>query len=116
MRRPLEEPHADPESRKLFDDQHLVGVDPREPVSGETENRVEHAGLGGVPQTVQRRAIKSRAGVAVVDELLDHLEPVDLSRGPERLELRADRTALLLALGRHARIERDLHPPTTRNR
>ena len=116
VRRPLEEPHTDPEPRKLLDDQHLVGIDARKPVGGETEDRVEHAGLGRVPQTVQRRAIQPRAGVPVVDELFDHLEPVDLGGGPERLELRADRATLLLALGRHARVEREPHCPTTRSR
>ncbi len=83
----------------FFDDQHLVGVDAREPVRGQADHAVEHAGLGRVPQAVQRWAVKPRAGVAVVDELLDHLMSIRTSRGPERLKLRTDRATLLLALG-----------------
>jgi hypothetical protein len=74
------------------------------------------AGLGSVAQAVQCRAIQTRARVPVVDELLDHLIAVGAGRRAKRLELRADRATLLLALSRHARVERDLHPPTTRNR
>jgi hypothetical protein len=87
VRWPLEEPHTDIEPRQFLDDQHLVGVDAREPVGGQAEHRVDHAGLGRVSQTVQRRAIQPCAGVAVVDELFDHLEPVDLGGSPEGLKL-----------------------------
>ena len=116
VRRSFEEPHAHAEPCKLFDDQHLVGVDAREPVSGQADDPVEHTRLGGIPQPVKRRAVQPRAGVAVIDELLDHLVAVRVSRRPQRVQLRADRAALLLALGRHARVERDLHCPTTSSR
>ena len=76
MRRTLEEPNADAEPLELFDDQHLVGVDAREPVGAQADHAVERAGLGGVAEAVERRAVQPRAGVAVVDELLDHLVAV----------------------------------------
>ena len=99
MRRALEEPHADPEPRKLFDDQHLVGVDAREPIGAQADHTIKRAGLGGIAEAVERRAVQARAGVPVVDELLDHLIAVGAGRRAQRLELRADRATLLLALG-----------------
>jgi hypothetical protein len=116
VRRPFEEPHTDPEPLQLVDDQHLVGVDAREPVGAQADHTIKRAGLGSVTQAVQRRAVQPRAGVPVIDELLDHLITARAGRGAQRLELGADRATLLLTLGRHPGVERDLHSPTTLNR
>jgi len=113
-RRAFEEPHLAPEPLKLLEDQHLVGVGAREPVGAQAQHAVEHAGLGGVAQAVERRAVEPRPRVAVVDELLDDLVPIGVRRGAQRLELRGDRAALVLALGRDARVEADVHCPTAR--
>ena len=57
MRRPLEEPHTDPEPRKLFDDQHLVGVDARKPIRAQADHTIKRTGLRGVAEAVECRAI-----------------------------------------------------------
>ena len=91
--------NGDPEALEFLEDQHLVGVGAREAIDAQAQHAVEHARLGGVTQAIQRRAIEPRAGVPVVDELLDHLMPIGLGRGAKRRDLRADRAALVLALG-----------------
>jgi hypothetical protein len=113
-RRAVEEAHLDAETLELFEDQHLVGVGAREPIGAQAQDRVQRAGLGRVAQPVQRGPIQPRAGVAVVDELGDDVVAVRAGRRAQQLELRADRAALLLALGRDARVDRDPHRPTTR--
>lgn len=115
-RRAFEEPHLALKPLQLLEDQHLVGVGAREPIGAQAQHAVEHAGLGGVTQPVERRTVEPRARVAIVDELLDDLVPVGVRRGAQRLKLRGDRAALLLALGRHARVETDVHCPTARRR
>ena len=97
--RALEEVNGDPEALEFLEDQHLVGVGARESIDTQAQHAVQHARLGGVTQAIQRRTIEPRARVPIVDELLDHLMPVSLRRGPQRRYLRADRAALVLALG-----------------
>ena len=97
--RAFEEAHGDAEARKLLEDQHLAGVGAREPIGTQAEHTVQDPGLGGVAQAIERRAVKPRAGVAIVDELLDDFIPVGPCRCSQRLKLRADGAALLLALG-----------------
>ena len=113
--RALQEPDGDPEPLEFLEDQNLVGVGAREAIDAQAQHPVEHARLGGVAQTIKRRAIQPRARVPIVDELLDHLMPISLGRRAQRRNLRADRAALLLTLGRHARVEPDPHSPTARN-
>jgi hypothetical protein len=62
--------------------------------------------------TVRDILVQPRARVTIIDELLDHLMSVRHGRRAERLKLRGDGPALLLALGRHPRIERHSHSPT----
>ena len=114
-RRAFQEPDGDSETLELLEDQNLVGVGPCEAINAQAHHPVEHARLGGIAQTVKRRAIQPCAGVTIVDELFDHFVTISLRRRAQRLELRADRAALLLALGRHACIEPDPHSPTARN-
>ena len=104
-----------PKPLELLEDQHLVGVGAREAIDAQAQHPIEHARLGAIAQPIKRRAIKPRTRVPIVDELLDHLMPVSLGRRAQRLKLRADRAALVLALGRHARVEPDPHSPTARN-
>jgi hypothetical protein len=106
---------GDAEPLELLEDQYLVGVGARETIDTQAQHPVEHARLGGVAQLVKRGAIQPRARVPIVDELLDHLMPVSLGCRAQRRKLGADRAALLLALGRHARVEPDPHSPTARN-
>jgi hypothetical protein len=111
-RGPLEEADPGPEAPELLEDQHLVGVGAGEAIGREADDALEQARLGGVAQAVERGPIEPGAGVALVDELLDDLVPVGASRLAQELELRGDRAALLLALGRDTCVERDPHQPT----
>ena len=111
-RRAVEEAHLNAEALELLEDQHLVGVGAGEAIGREADDALEQARLGGVAQAIERGPIEPGAGVALVDELLDDLMPIGASRLAQKLELRGDRAALLLALGRHARVERDPHQPT----
>src|SRR5215211_6818612 len=114
QRRSLQEAHRHAEALELLEDQHLVGVCARESIGAQAHDPLEHAGLGGVAQPVERGAVEPRARVAVVDELLDDLVAGGFHHGAQRLELRGDRAALLLALGGDARVEADPHCPTVR--
>jgi hypothetical protein len=111
----LEKAHRDAEALELLEDQHLVGVGAREAIGAQAEHAVQDAGLGGVAQAIEPGTVEPRARVAVIDELLDDLVAGRFGRGAQRFELRGDRAALLLALGRHARVEADPHRPTARN-
>ena len=114
-RRTVEEADRHAEALELFEDQHLVGVGAREAIRAQAQDGVQRAGLGRVAQAVQRGAVQPRARVAVVDELgNDALAPV-VCRRAQQLQLRADRAALLLALGRDPRVYRDPHLPTARS-
>jgi len=115
-RRTLQKPDLDPQALELLEDQHLVGVGPGQPVHAQAQYPIEHARLSSITQAIKRRAIQPRPRITIVDELLDHLIPIGPSGSPQRLKLRADRATLLLALGRHARIQPDPHSPTARNR
>jgi len=63
------EVHLATEPLELVEHQHLVCVGAREPVRGQAPHRLDHAGLGGVPERVEAGAIQARAGVAVIKEL-----------------------------------------------
>jgi len=110
----LEEAHPDSEALELFVDQHLVGVGAGEPVGAQAEHALEQARLGGVAQAIKRGAVKARARVAIVDELVDDLVPVRLRGGAQRLKLRSDRAALVLALAGDARVQANPHRATAR--
>ena len=114
-RRALQELNGDAEALEFLEDQDLVSVGARETIDTQAQHADEHARLGGVTQAIKRRTIQPRARVPIVDELLDHLMPFGRRGGAQRLKLRADRAAFLLALGRDARVEPDLHSPTARN-
>lgn len=109
------ETHLDAEAGQLVKDQHLVGVGAGQAVGGQAPHHLEQASLGGVAQAVQPGAVKTPAGVPVVDVLGDQL----ITGGGDMLtkqgQLRTDRAALGLPFGRHASVERSPHraPPVS---
>jgi hypothetical protein len=114
-RRAFEEADGHTETFELLEDQHLVGVGAREAIRTQAQHGVQRAGLGRVAQAVERRAVQPGARVAVVDELGNDVVASVARCRAQQLQLRADRAALLLALGRDARVDRDPHRPTTRS-
>jgi hypothetical protein len=67
--------------------------------------RFERRGLAGLISwpAAEPPSWAPRAGLEVIDEFLDHLVPVRVSRRPERVKLRADRRALAGARSTRAR-------------
>jgi hypothetical protein len=106
------EPDGDADPGQLVEDQHLVGVGAGQPVRREAPHLLEQAALGGVPESVEAGPVQSSTGMTVVDVLADKLVAGAGHVAAQQFQLRADRAAFGLPLGRHARIQRHPHGST----
>lgn len=108
----VEEHHFDPSAAELLNEQHLVGVAPRQPVGGVHVDPVHLAGRDRVAQPLQRRARQPRPAATLV-----HVGVVRGDRGtvggralPQGRDLAGHRVAARLSVARYARIQASRDP------
>gem|GEM_PF-3409020 len=109
----LDEHHRYFKSGQLIEHQRLVHVVAGQAVGAQHDDGVDEPSSGRVADPVETRPVQSRPREAVIGA--GHLDRPALggSLDLERLELRADRPLLLLAVSGHPRVQRNSHriPP-----
>ena len=112
----VEKDHLDVEALELFENQDLIGVLAREAIRTQHQRGLEGAGLGAVAQPVETWPVQARAAVSVIHAHvgIHHVVVLLMRPARERIQLRRDGALLLLAFGRYAGVQRDLHdrPPS----
>src|SRR5215204_6831866 len=107
--RSIEKDDLDPSPVELVDQQHLIGVAPRQSVGGVDVQAIEVAGRNGIAQTLERGPHQGGSAVAVVDKATigRQAETVLREAGLQRRDLAVDGVAGRLLLGRDAGVDGD---------
>ncbi len=97
------------EAGEFLEDEDLVRVRPGQAIWRKTPDDVDDAGFGRVAQGIQPGAVQARSGVSVIDELTDQFVALGGDPGPQRVELRTDRSPGFLGVGRHSGVDPYFH-------
>ena len=106
----------DPCPLELVRKQELVRQSPGKPIRVVDEDHLERSRPDRLPQTRERRPLKIRAGVPIVEELgsVGHGIALALGVGPDFDQLGGKPILLCLLLGTHPAVERGPHARSSR--
>jgi len=114
--RPMDEDHLATSALELLEEKYLIDVFARQAIWAEHHDGTNFAILDGIAQTIEPWPVESGAAVALVqkDVLGGNRVAVRLGPCPQYGELALDGLLTFLPLGRHARVDCDLHHATPR--
>jgi hypothetical protein len=109
--RVLQERHLATRLSELLEQQHLIGITPREAVGAQHRDVPDSTVADGVAQGIKARSVEPRAAVSLVaeDVRLVQLMPPGGRPGPQGGELAVDGLLALLPFGGHAGVDGDVH-------
>ena len=102
-------------SAEFFQQEHLVGVAPSQPVGGQNGDNIDFSVAHRVAQSVQARPVETRSAVSLIAEYMgvDQLMICSFGPGSQGIELAADGLLAFLTFGGNAGVDGGAHgaPP-----